>query len=249
MIKNIDNINKKKIALITGASRGIGLATAITLAKNDICVIGTSTTQDGAQNITNELDKFGGIGIVLDVTKYDDAVTAIKFINDNYGKINILVNNAGITRDNLLLRISENDWDAVLNTNLKSVFLLTKLIIRNMIKERYGRIVNLSSIVAHSGSIGQTNYASSKAAIIAFSKSLAKEVGSRNVTVNCVAPGFIATDMTNNLPAIIQEGYIKNIPLGRMGASQDIANAIKFLISDDANYITGITLDVNGGMY
>lgn len=239
----------KKIALVTGATRGIGKAIALALAKNGIMVIGTATTEDGAKKINAYLQEFGGEGCVLNVVDKDGVDKVVEQISAKYGDITILVNNAGITKDTLFLRMKEEDWDDVINTNLKSIFLLTKAIIRGMTKARFGRIVNITSVVGFMGNPGQVNYASSKAGMVAFSQSLAKEFGSRNITVNCVAPGFIATDMTDKLSADVTDAYIKNIPLGRLGSVDDIANSVKFLVSDDASYITGSTIHVNGGMY
>lgn len=239
----------KKIALVTGATRGIGKAIALVLAKNGITVIGTATTEDGASKINSYLQEFGGEGYILNVVDKDGVDNVVEQISAKYGDITILVNNAGITKDTLFLRMKEEDWDDVIDTNLKSVFLLTKAIIRGMTKARFGRIVNITSVVGFMGNPGQVNYASSKAGMVAFSQSLAKEFGSRNITVNCVAPGFIATDMTDKLSADVTDAYIKNIPLGRLGSVDDIANSVKFLVSDDASYITGSTIHVNGGMY
>ncbi|MFN8769788.1 MAG: 3-oxoacyl-ACP reductase FabG [Neisseriaceae bacterium] len=239
----------KKVALVTGATRGIGKGIALALAKSGINVIGTATTENGAATISQYLNEFGGTGIVLNVNDKSGIDKMVEDISAKYGDITILVNNAGITKDTLFLRMKEEDWDDVLDTNLKSAFLLTKAVIRGMTKARFGRIINITSVVGFMGNPGQANYASSKAGLVAFSKSLAKEFGSRNITVNCVAPGFIATDMTDKLPEDVKENYIKNIPLGRLGNVEDIANSVKFLVSDDASYITGNTIHVNGGMY
>lgn len=241
--------NTKQIALVTGATRGIGRAIALTLAQNNITVIATATTSDGVTKINEYLKPHDGLGVILDVSNKESIDTVIADITKQYGDISILVNNAGITKDNLFLRMQESDWDQVMDTNLKSVFLTSKAVIRSMTKNRFGRIVNITSVVAFTGNPGQVNYSSSKAGIVAFSKSLAKELGSRNITVNCVAPGFIETDMTEKLSEDVKASYIKNIPLGRLGKPQEIANCVKFLISDDANYITGTTLHVNGGLY
>lgn len=240
----------KKIALVTGASRGIGLAIACVLAKADMIVIGTATTEAGAHTISKYLEAYNGIGMVLNVTdraSIDNVITEIK--NKYEDTPGILVNNAGITRDGLFLRMKEEDWDEVVNTNLKSVFLLTKAVIRGMTAARFGRIVNITSVVGFTGNAGQVNYCSSKAGMVAFAKSLAKELGSRNITVNCVAPGFIATDMTAKLTDAQKNEYSKLIPLGRFGNVDDIANSVKFLVSDEASYITGNTIHVNGGLY
>ncbi|MBY0379563.1 MAG: 3-oxoacyl-ACP reductase FabG, partial [Burkholderiales bacterium] len=230
-------------------TRGIGKAIALELAKIGMLVIGSATTTNGANSISEYLKNFGGEGVVLNVTDKSNIDATVEKLSAKYGDITVLVNNAGITKDGLFLRMKEEDWDEVLNTNLKSAFLLTKAIIRGMIKVRFGRIVNITSVVGFIGNPGQVNYASSKAGIIAFSKSLAKELGSRNITVNCVAPGFIATDMTDKLSDEVKKSYIDNIPLGRLGNVKDIANSVKFLVSEDANYITGSTIHVNGGMY
>lgn len=242
-----DNI--KKIALVSGASRGIGKSIALNLAKSGIMVIGTATSQSGADAINTYLSPFQGAGMVLNVTDKTCIDSVISEIKNKYGDINILINNAGITKDGLFLRMKEDDWDEVINTNLKSIFLLTKAVIRGMTSARFGRIVNITSVVGFTGNPGQVNYCSSKAGIVGFSKSLAKEFGSRNITVNCVAPGFIATDMTDKLTDIQKEEYYKNIPLGRFGSTDDIAASVKFLVSDEANYITGTTIHVNGGLF
>lgn len=239
----------KKIALVTGATRGIGQAIALSLAQEGIIVIGTATTEAGAAKISEYLKDYSGVGMVLDVANKDNITELVAQINAEYGDITTLINNAGITKDGLFLRMKEDDWDAVMDTNLKSVFLLSKAVIRGMTKLRYGRIINITSVVGFTGNVGQVNYSSSKAGLVAFAKSLAKELGSRNITVNCVAPGFIQTDMTDKLDDAIRAEYIKSIPLGRFGMVEDIANATKFLVSDAANYITGTTIHVNGGMY
>jgi 3-oxoacyl-[acyl-carrier protein] reductase len=241
--------NVKKIALVTGATRGIGKSIALTLAKHGITVIGTATTDSGAQTISAYLAPFNGCGVALNVTDKASIENVVSEIKNIHGDINILINNAGITKDGLFLRMKEEDWDSVMDTNLKSVFLLTKAVIRAMTSARYGRIVNITSLVGFTGNPGQANYCSSKAGMVAFSKSLAKEFGSRNITVNCVAPGFIATDMTDKLTDAQKAEYYKGIPLGRFGSTQDIANSVKFLISDEASYITGTTIHVNGGLF
>lgn len=239
----------KKIALVTGATRGIGKAIAISLANNGIVVIGTATTESGANSISEYLKQYDGSGMVLNVADKISIDNLVDEITKKYGEITILVNNAGITKDTLFLRMKEEDWDDVLDTNLKSVFLLCKAVIRGMTKNRFGRIVNITSVVGFMGNPGQINYASAKAGMVAFSKSLAKELGSRNITVNCVAPGFVVSDMTDKLPDEVKEGYLKNIPLGRFADPQEIANSVNFLVSDNANYITGSTIHVNGGLY
>jgi 3-oxoacyl-[acyl-carrier protein] reductase len=239
----------KKIALVTGATRGIGKAIALALAKSGIAVIGTATTESGAHAISAYLAPFNGLGVVLNVTDKASIDGAIAEIKSKYGDVSVLINNAGITKDGLFLRMKEEDWDDVVDTNLKSVFLLTKAVIRGMTSARFGRIVNITSVVGFTGNPGQANYSSSKAGMVAFSKSLAKEFGSRNITVNCVAPGFIATDMTDKLTDEQKAEYSKSIPLGRMGSADDIANSVKFLVSDEASYITGTTIHVNGGLF
>jgi len=243
--------NTKKVALVTGATRGIGRAIALTLAKanSDMQVIGTATSDSGAEAITEYLKPYNGLGMVLNVADRGNIDHTVSEITTKYGDITVLVNNAGITKDNLFLRMKEEDWDAVIDTNLKSVFLLTKAVIRGMMKARYGRIVNITSVVGFTGNPGQVNYASAKGGLVAFSKSLAQELGSRNITVNCIAPGFIQTDMTDKLSDELKAAYVKNIPLGKLGQVEDIANSVKFLVSDDAGYITGSTIHVNGGLY
>jgi 3-oxoacyl-[acyl-carrier protein] reductase len=239
------------ICLVTGASRGIGKAVVLALGEQGANVIGTATTEAGAGSITDYLqeNKVLGRGLVLDVTDGDSVENALKSINDQEGAPTVLVNNAGITRDNLLLRMSEQDWDAVIDTNLKSVFRMTKVCLRGMTKARKGRIINIASVVGSTGNPGQANYASAKAGLVGFSKSLAQEVASRNITVNVVAPGFIQTDMTNALTDQQKDALMRNIPLGRLGQPQDIASAVVFLASPGAAYITGTTLHVNGGMF
>ena len=240
----------KKIALVTGASRGIGAGIAVEMARQGFIVIGTATTNDGAKIITQmfELNKLDGIGYVLDVNSNESINDLITKINTEIGEINVIVNNAGITKDALLLRMKDDDWDAVINTNLRSVYKLSQAVIKGMMKNRYGRIINISSVVGHTGNAGQTNYAATKAGISGFTKSLAQEIGSRGVTVNCVAPGFIDTDMTKALSEPQREQLLKHIPLGRLGAPADIAHAVCYLASDLAGYITGETIHINGGM-
>jgi 3-oxoacyl-[acyl-carrier protein] reductase len=238
-------------ALVTGATRGIGKAIALALGRAGATVIGTATTDGGAASITKYLGEAGarGEGIRLDVTESAAIETALGGVVQRFGEIVILVNNAGITRDNLLLRMKEEEWDAIMDTNLKAAYRLSKAVLRGMMKARHGRIVNIGSVVGTSGNAGQTNYAAAKAALVGFTKSLAQEVGSRNITVNCVAPGFIDTDMTRALPDAQREKLIERIPLGRLGSPEDVAHAVAFLASREAGYITGATLHVNGGMY
>jgi 3-oxoacyl-[acyl-carrier protein] reductase len=239
------------IALVTGASRGIGRAIAQELGRLGATVVGTATSESGAQSITEWLHAAGlkGRGAVLNVSQAESVDALLKDIEGKEGAVTVLVNNAGITRDNLLLRMKAEEWDDILNTNLGSVYRLSKGVLRGMMKARRGRIINIASVVGVMGNAGQTNYAAAKAGIIGFSKSLAREVGSRNITVNVVAPGFVATDMTAKLPAEQQEQLAKQVALGRLGAPEDIAHAVAFLASPNAGYITGETLHVNGGMY
>lgn len=240
-----------KIGLVTGASRGIGAAIADTLGAASCTVIGTATTDAGAEAISRRFAEKGiaGAGMSLDVTDGDSVAALLSSITKAYGAPQILVNNAGITKDNLLMRMSEDEWCDVINTNLSAVYRLSKACLRGMMKARWGRIVNISSIVGQMGNAGQSNYAATKAGVMGFARSLAKEVGSRNVTVNSVAPGFIDTDMTKGLPDDQKSAMLSAIPLGRLGQPEEIASVVKFLCSDDASYVTGETLHVNGGMY
>ncbi len=240
-----------KVVLVTGASRGIGQAIALELGRQGATVVGTSTTQAGADGIRQRLAGAGckGGGMALDVNDAQQAETVIAAIQKQFGDIAILVNNAGVTRDNLLVRMKDEEWDDIMATDLKSVYRLSKLLLRSMMKARYGRIINITSVVGATGNAGQTNYAAAKAGIIGFSKSLAREVGSRNITVNCIAPGFIDTDMTRALSEQQREALIGQIPLGRLGRSEDVAAATAFLASAGADYMTGCTLHVNGGMH
>ena len=242
---------ENKITLVTGASRGIGQAIALKLGQHGAAVIGTATTESGADSISQYLEKAGikGTGIVLNVNNTEQINNTIQIIREKFGDIEILVNNAGITRDNLLVRMKDEEWDEIMDTNLKSVFRLSRIVLRAMMKARYGRIINISSVVGAIGNMGQTNYAAAKAGLFGFSKSLAREVGSRNITVNCVAPGFIDTDMTRSLASEHQQSLIQHVPLGRLGRPEEVASAVAFLASSNAGYITGTTLHVNGGMY
>ena len=240
-----------QICLVTGASRGIGNAIAIELAMRGHTVIGTGTSTAGAEKVTNDLRTAGteGRGAVLDVNDPEQVESVIKDITDEFGPISVLVNNAGVTEDNLLMRMKPSQWERTLNTNLASVFALTKLCLKGMTKARYGRIINLSSVVGATGNAGQTNYAASKAGLIGFTKSLALEIASRGITVNAVAPGFIDTDMTSALAEDQRTKLLEAIPLARLGRAEDISKAVAFLVSDDASYITGQVLHVNGGMH
>lgn len=238
-----------KVVLVTGASRGIGKSIAQSFAAGGAKVIGTATSQSGADAISEYLGEHG-CGLVLNSLQPETFADFVKAVEEKVGAtVDILVNNAGITRDGLFMRMKEDDWDAVLTCNLSSVAKLTQLCMRGMIKKRQGRIINITSVVGESGNVGQCNYAAAKAGLIGFTKSLARELAARNVTVNCVAPGFIATDMTAVLKDEIKENILKSVPLGVMGESDDIANAVLFLASDGAKYVTGTTLDVNGGSY
>ncbi len=238
----------KQIALITGASRGIGRAIAERLADDGFFVIGTATSDAGADSISAYLGE-NGTGMKLDVADSESVLTVMKTINDDFGAPAVLVNNAGITRDNLLMRMKDEEWDDIINTNLTSVFRMSKAVLRGMMKVKTGRIINISSVVGSTGNAGQANYAAAKAGMIGFTKSMAKEVGSRNITVNTVAPGFIDTDMTRELNDDVKNALLSSIPLSRLGEAKEIAHAVAFLASAGASYITGETLHVNGGMF
>jgi 3-oxoacyl-[acyl-carrier protein] reductase len=240
-----------QVAIVTGASRGIGEGVLQALARANATVIGTSTSDKGAEGISRALADLGakGAGRVLDVRDAAACAALVEKAQEEFGPVAILVNNAGATRDNLLARMKDEEWDDVQATNLKSVFVLSRAVLRGMMKARAGRIVNVTSVVGFAGNPGQTNYAAAKAGIVGFSKSLAREVGSRNITVNCVAPGFIETDMTRALAADQVKKLVENIPLGRLGRVDDVAQAVAFLCSPAAAYITGATLHVNGGMH
>ncbi|MDH3589561.1 MAG: 3-oxoacyl-ACP reductase FabG [Gammaproteobacteria bacterium] len=244
----MSNLNDS-VALVTGASRGIGKEIARTLAAAGASVIGTATTEQGAASISDSLVAHNGRGIVLDVTDHDGVQRAVKDITANEGAPTILVNNAGITRDNLLLRMKPAEWDDLIDTNLSAIYRTSRACLRGMMKARLGRIINIGSVVGIMGNAGQTNYAAAKAGMIGFTRALAREVGSRNITVNTVAPGFIETDMTRAMSAVQQEGLTEQIALGRLGQPGDIAQAVLFLASEAGAYITGETLNVNGGMY
>ena len=240
-----------QVALVTGASRGIGECIALGLAKAGATVIGTSTSEKGADGISRAIAEHGGKGAgrVLDVRNAAACASLVEAIAGEFGAVSILVNNAGVTRDNLLARMKDEDWDEILATNLKAVFVLSRAVLRGMMKARAGRIVNITSVVGYTGNPGQANYAAAKAGMVGFTKSLAREVGSRNITVNCVAPGFIETDMTRALAAEQVKKLVETVPLGRLGRVDDIAQAVLFLCSAGAGYITGSTVHVNGGMY
>ncbi len=242
---------ESRVALISGASRGIGKAILHTLGKAGAIVVGTATNDTGAAAIAADLAAAGlkGEGMALNVTDAAQVDAVVEAILGKHGRIDILVNNAGITRDNLLMRMKDEEWDAIMDTNLASVFRLSRAVLRPMMKARFGRIISIASVVGAAGNAGQTNYAAAKAGMIGFSKSLAQEVGSRGITVNCVAPGFIDTDMTRALPEAARGKLLERIPLGKLGTPEDIAHAVSFLSSDGAGYITGATLHVNGGMY
>jgi 3-oxoacyl-[acyl-carrier protein] reductase len=238
-----------KVALVTGASRGIGKAIAENLAAQGAIVIGTATSETGAAAIGEYLATSGGKGMALNVTERGAPEALVKAIAEEFGTIDILVNNAGITRDNLLMRMKDEEWQSIIDTNLTSIFSLSKAVLRGMMKKRSGRIVNIGSVVGSSGNAGQVNYAAAKAGVIGFSKSMAREVASRGITINVVAPGFIDTDMTKSLSDEQREAIFKDIPANRLGQPEEIAATVSFLVSDGAAYITGETIHVNGGMY
>ena len=242
---------ENQIALVTGASRGIGAAIADTLGQAGATVIGTATSEKGADAISRRLEDAGikGEGMVLNVTDAESIDGVLKAISEKYGAPGILVNNAGITRDNLLMRMKDDEWDDIISTNLTSIYRLSKACLRAMMKAKKGRIISIGSVVGSTGNAGQTNYAAAKAGMLGFTRSLAREVGSRGITVNAVAPGFIETDMTDALPEEQRKKLLTEVPLGRLGSPREIANAVLFLASDQAEYITGETLHVNGGMH
>ena len=240
-----------KIVLVTGATRGIGKAIALTLGSSGATVIGTATSEVGAENISKMLvnNQISGKGMKLDVTENEQVSNLVKNIQEDFGSVDILVNNAGITRDNILLRMKEDEWEDIINTNLSSIYKMSKSVLRGMIKKRSGRIISITSVVGAMGNAGQSNYAAAKAGIIGFTKSLAREVGVRGVTVNAIAPGFIETDMTDSLPDEQKEALAGQIPMGRLGTTDEVAQAVLFLSGEGSSYITGQTIHVNGGMY
>ena len=240
-----------KLVLVTGASRGIGKAIALTMGAARATVIGTATTESGAKNISKVFaeNNISGKGMKLDVTDNEQISNLVKNIGEDFGSVDILVNNAGITRDNILLRMKEDEWEDIINTNLSSIYKMSKSVLRGMIKKRSGRIISITSVVGAMGNAGQSNYGAAKAGIIGFTKSLAREVGVRGVTVNAIAPGFIETDMTNSLPDDQKEALAAQIPMGRLGTANEVAQAVLFLAGDSGSYITAQTIHVNGGMY
>jgi 3-oxoacyl-[acyl-carrier protein] reductase len=241
----------EKLVLVTGASRGIGQAIAITLGTAGATVIGTATSEKGAEAISKQFTehKINGQGMILNVTDDNNIAELMKNINEKYNSVDILINNAGITRDNILMRMKQDEWDEIINTNLASVFKMSKAVLRGMMKKKAGRIISIASVVGSMGNAGQANYAAAKAGIMGFTKSLAREVGSRGITVNTVAPGFIQTDMTDNLPDEQKEALASQIPMGRLGSVEEIAEVVLFLTGDGGSYITAQTIHVNGGMY
>ena len=241
----------EKLVLVTGASRGIGQAIALTLGAAGATVIGTATSEKGAEAISKQFTehKITGQGMILNVTDDDNIAELIKNINEKYDTVDILINNAGITRDNILMRMKQEEWDEIIDTNLASVFKMSKAVLRGMMKKKAGRIISIASVVGSMGNAGQANYAAAKAGIMGFTKSLAREVGSRGITVNTVAPGFIQTDMTDNLPDEQKEVLASQIPMGRLGSVEEIAQVVLFLAGNGGSYITAQTIHVNGGMY
>jgi len=240
-----------QVALVTGASRGIGRAIALELGARGASVVGTATSDNGAADIQGAFDAAGfpGWGTVLNVTDAAACESLMAAIEKIFGAVSVLVNNAGITRDNLSMRMKDEEWDAVIDTNLKAVFRMSRLVMRGMMKARFGRIINITSVVGSSGNPGQANYCAAKAGVAGMTRALAQELGSRNITVNCIAPGLIDTDMTKGLPDTHKEAMLKAIPLNRLGQPEDIAHAVAFLAGSNAGYITGATLHINGGMY
>jgi len=242
---------KEKVAIVTGGAQGIGQAIGLLLAKNGADIVIADINGDQAQQTAREIESSGrrSLAIQADISKFSEAEKVGKAVMDAFGRIDILVNNAGITRDNFFLKMKEEEWDSVISVNLKSVFNCSKAVIRYMSKQRSGRIINIASVVGQTGNIGQANYSASKAGIIGFTKTMAREFGSRGITVNAVAPGFIDTVMTRSLPEKAKEGFLKNIPLGRLGTPEEIAEAVLFLATDASRYITGQEINVNGGLY
>ncbi len=240
-----------QVCLVTGATRGIGRAIALALGGAGATVVGTATTPAGAEKIGEALSaaSIGGAGLVLDVSDNESVEAVVKRIADEFGPVQVLINNAGITRDNLLMRMKESEWDEIMDTNLKSLYRLTKACVRPMTKSRHGRIVNISSVVGATGNAGQSNYAASKAGMIGFTRALAHELAGRNILVNAVAPGFIETDMTASIPDAQRDKLLGSVPLGRLGSPEEIAAVVLFLVSPGASYVTGQTIHVNGGMY
>jgi 3-oxoacyl-[acyl-carrier protein] reductase len=241
----------EKLVLVTGASRGIGRAISLTLGEAGATVIGTATSDEGAANISKIFTENNilGKGMKLNVTDNEQIVDLLKSITEDYGSVDILINNAGITRDNILVRMKEEDWDDIINTNLSSVYRMSKSVVRGMIKKRSGRIISITSVVGAMGNAGQSNYAAAKAGIMGFTKSLAREVGGRSITVNAIAPGFIETDMTDSLPENQKKALASQIPMGRLGTVNEVAQAVLFLAGDSGSYITAQTIHINGGMY
>ena len=240
-----------KLVLVTGATRGIGKAIALTLGNSGATIVGTATTELGAENISKMFSENNilGQGMKLNVTDNEQISALLKSITDDFGSVDILINNAGITRDNILVRMKEDEWDDIINTNLSSVYKMSKAVLRGMIKKRFGRIISITSVVGSMGNAGQSNYAAAKAGIMGFTKSLAREVGVRGITVNAIAPGFIKTDMTDALPDEQKETLVSQIPLGRLGTADEIAQSVLFLAGESGSYITAQTLHINGGMY
>ena len=242
-------MTESRVALVTGANKGIGNEVLKLLSKNGYTVVGTSRSSEGVSIIEKSLASKAGCGLIFDVTNKDATASLNSKIKEKYGNVSILVNNAGITMDNLLIRMSDNEWNDVIETNLSSVYRITKEFIKDMMKDRYGRVINIGSVVGMSGNAGQTNYSATKSALLGFTKSLAKEVASRNITVNTVSPGFIDTDMTKKLKDSQKDALMSSIPLGRMGSTEELAHVVQFLASDEASYITGENINVNGGLY
>ena len=242
-------MTESRVALVTGANKGIGNEVLKLLSKNGYTVVGTSRSSEGVSIIEKSLASKAGCGLIFDVTNKDATASLNSKIKEKYGNVSVLVNNAGITMDNLLIRMTDNEWNDVIETNLSSVYRITKEFIKDMMKDRYGRVINIGSVVGMSGNAGQTNYSATKSALLGFTKSLAKEVASRNITVNTVSPGFIDTDMTKKLKDSQKDALMSSIPVGRMGSTEELAHVVQFLASDEASYITGENINVNGGLY